>query len=582
MNENLENNLNDSVGSENSMNGLNASKPNETVNGNVGQQNNMEQLNIGETIQTPNVNNNLNNNVNQIGNGYPGSDPISQNYNEVNYQNNIISNNNTTYTTKKKNKGLIIGLVIAIVALVVVVGGFIYFKSTYNAKGFLNKSAKSIIASIDKSFDALSVNDDLMNNIDKYDIISDANIKLTTTSTTLASLNNLEISFNEKMNLSDNFLSLDLGLKQNDESLSGTIIYNDNKLYINSKDIYDTPFYEAMDENIFENAEEYINMFKNFANISEFEDSMKNIVKYAADALQNAKLDTKISGLNATYTYEINESNFNKIIDKFIELIKQDKKIMEYLDNDTSLIESLKDSVINVKFEIKVKIISNEVESFNLTVNETKLEGTKVEKDKYKLVSEDTVIYLEHKNDTLTLSDEGNNKIVIELSKNKLGISINAEEVVLELSVESNKENSTLIANINAGEIKANCNIKVNENVKNKKSDTTGKIEITYNNENYVIDFTNKMEYGKNKITKPDMNNAKNYEELTDAEASTIMMNFYSKLGAFKFFDEISSIIGDIEEPDFPDYSDDDFNFDDLDDFGDDDFKDFTFDDIEF
>lgn len=39
MNDNLENNLGDSVSSENNMNGLNASQPNEMVNGNTSQQN---------------------------------------------------------------------------------------------------------------------------------------------------------------------------------------------------------------------------------------------------------------------------------------------------------------------------------------------------------------------------------------------------------------------------------------------------------------------------------------------------------------------------------------------------------------
>ena len=46
MNENLENNLSDSVGSENNTNELNTSQPNEMVNENISQQNNMEQLNI--------------------------------------------------------------------------------------------------------------------------------------------------------------------------------------------------------------------------------------------------------------------------------------------------------------------------------------------------------------------------------------------------------------------------------------------------------------------------------------------------------------------------------------------------------
>lgn len=580
MNDNLENNLGDSGVSENSVNELNTSQPNEMVNGNTSPQN-VEQLNTGEPIETPNLNNDLNNNISQMGtnqptetinasetgttnqnannnmggSNYPGVDPNTQN--NINSNNNIVNN-----SVKKKNKGLIIGLVIAIVVLLIVVGGFVYIKSTYNAKSFLNKNAKNIIASIDKSFDVLSINDDLINNFDKYDMISDTNIALTTSSTTLKSLNNLQINLNEKSNINDNYLSLDLGLKQNNESIKGTVVYNNNKIYLNSKDIFDSPLYTTLDENIFANTQEYVDMVKNFSNINDLENSMKNIVKYVASALEQANMNTKTSGLNITYTYEINEKNYNKVIDKFIELVKNDKIIMSYLENDTSILDSLKDSPINIVFEITIKALTNEVQSFVLDVEGSKLEGTKVEKNKYKIVGEDTELYLECKDDVITIT-EGTNKISIEVSNKKLGLAANVENSIIELALQNDKKNSTITANIDIEGVKVNCNVKVKEDSKNNKSDATGKIDVTYNNENIVIDFTNKMEYGKNKITKSDITNAKDFEQLADSETSTIMLNLYSKLGAFDFFKDISSIFGDVDEPN---YSEDDYDFSDIED----------------
>lgn len=580
MNDNLENNLGDSGVSENSVNELNTSQPNEMVNGNTSPQN-VEQLNTGEPIETPNLNNDLNNNISQmgtnqpaetinaseagttnqnannnmVGSNYPGVDPNTQN--NINSNNNIVNN-----SVKKKNKGLIIGLVIAIVVLLIVVGGFVYIKSTYNAKSFLNKNAKNIIASIDKSFEVLSINDDLIDNFDKYDMINDTNIALTTSSTTLKSLNNLQINLNEKSNINDNYLSLDLGLKQNNESIKGSIVYNNNKIYLNSKDIFDSPLYTTLDENIFANTQEYVDMVKNFSNINDLENSMKNIVKYVASALEQANMNTKTSGLNITYTYEINEKNYNKVIDKFIELVKNDKIIMSYLENDTSILDSLKDSPINIVFEITIKALTNEVQSFVLDVEGSKLEGTKVEKNKYKIVGEDTELYLECKDDVITIT-EGTNKISIEVSNKKLGLAANVENSIIELALQNDKKNSTITANIDIEGVKVNCNVKVKEDSKNNKSDATGKIDVTYNNENIVIDFTNKMEYGKNKITKSDITNAKDFEQLADSETSTIMLNLYSKLKAFDFFKDISSIIGDVDEPN---YSDDDYNFGDIED----------------
>lgn len=589
MNDNLENNLSDSGVSENSVNGLNTSQPNEMVNGNTSPQN-VEQLNTGEPIETPNLNNDLNNNISQIGTNQPAetinaseagtTNQVGFNQPEVtnannnmlgannsgvdpNTQNNINSNNNiVNNSVKKKNKGLIIGLVIAIVVLLIVVGGFVYIKSTYNAKSFLNKNAKNIIASIDKSFDVLSINDDLIDNFDKYDMINDTNIALTTSSTTLKSLNNLQINLNEKSNINDNYLSLDLGLKQNNESIKGTVVYNNNKIYLNSKDIFDSPLYTTLDENIFANTKEYVDMVKNFSNINDLENSMKNIVKYVASAIEQANMNTKTSGLNITYTYEINEKNYNKVIDKFIELVKNDKIIMSYLENDTSILDSLKDSPINIVFEITIKVLTNEVQSFVLDVEGSKLEGTKVEKNKYKIVGEDTELYLECKDDVITIT-EGTNKISIEISDKKLGLTANVENSIIELALQSDKKNSTITANIDIEGVKVNCNVKVKEDSKNNKSDATGKIDVTYNNENIVIDFTNKMEYGKNKITKSDITNAKDFEQLADSETSTIMLNLYSKLKAFDFFKDISSIFGDVDEPN---YSDDDYDFGDIED----------------
>lgn len=580
MNDNLENNLSDSGVSENSVNELNTSQPNEMVNGNTSQQN-VDQLNTGEPLETSNLNNDLNNNISQMGTNQPtetinaseagttnqnaNNNMVGANYPGVdpNTQNNINSNNNlVNNSVKKKNKGLIIVLVIAIVVLLIVVGGFVYIKSTYNAKSFLNKNAKNIIASIDKSFDVLSINDDLIDNFDKYDMINDTNIALTTSSTTLKSLNNLQINLNEKSNINDNYLSLDLGLKQNNESIKGTVVYNNNKIYLNSKDIFDSPLYTTLDENIFANTQEYVDMVKNFSNINDLENSMKNIVKYVAIALEQANMNTKTSGLNITYTYEINEKNYNKVIDKFIELVKNDKIIMSYLENDTSILDSLKDSPINIVFEITIKALTNEVQSFVLDVEGSKLEGTKVEKNKYKIVGEDTELYLECKDDVITIT-EGTNKISIEVSNKKIGLAANVENSIIELALQNDKKNSTITANIDIEGVKVNCNVKVKEDSKNNKSDATGKIDVTYNNENIVIDFTNKMEYGKNKITKSAITNAKDFEQLADSETSTIMLNLYSKLKAFDFFKDISGIIGDVDEPN---YSDDDYDFSDIED----------------
>lgn len=552
MNENIENNINENEGNVINTNPMESGNPIETNNANA----NMQNLNSSPELTSTSLINNS----------------IEPNYAEFNYQNNV-GKNNQAPKEKKKNKGLIIGLIIVIALVIVVVGGFLYIKNTYNAKSFLTKNANTLIATVDKTFDALSINDDLLKNIEKYDIINDAKITLKSTSSTLKSLNNLEINFNEKMNLNDNFMSLDLGLKQDSNSVSGNLIYIDNKLYVDSKDLYNDMLFVNLDENVFANVDEYINQLKNFANIEEFENSLKNLIKYAEVALQEATITTKMSGLDVTYTYEINESNINKIVDKLIEQVKNDNKLMEYFENDTSSLEILKESVQDIYVTIKIKLFTNEIESFAFDVNGSKIEGTKTEKNKYKIIGADeTVIYLELKDDSYIFTDDNNNKITLVNSKNKLAISANANNSIMELSIENNKDTSTIIAKLDSEGITANVNLKVNQDSKNKKSSVTGTIDITYNNENLTINLSNNSQYGNNLISKPNVANAKNYEQLTEDETNVIMFNAYSKLGAFDLFKDLSSIIGNIDNAQGD--NDDDYNFDDL--------NDYDFDDTEF
>lgn len=552
MNENIENNINENEGNVINTNPMESGNPIETNNANA----NMQNLNSSPELTSTSLMNNS----------------IEPNYAESNYKNNV-GENNQAAKEKKKNKGLIIGLIILIALVIVVVGGFLYIKNTYNAKSFLTKNANTLIATVDKTFDALSINDDLLKNIEKCDIINDVKITLKSTSSTLKSLNNLEINFNEKMNLNDNFMSLDLGLKQDSNSVSGNLIYTDNKLYVDSKDLYNDMLFVNLDENVFENVDEYINQLKNFANIEEFENSLKNLIKYAEVALQEATITTKMSGLDVTYTYEINESNINKIVDKLIEQVKNDKKLMEYFENDTSSLEILKESVQDIYVTIKIKLFTNEIESFAFDVNGSKIEGTKTEKNKYKIIGADeTVIYLELKDDSYIFTDDNNNKITLVNSKNKLAISANANNSIMELSIENNKDTSTIIAKLDSKGITANVNLKVNQDSKNKKSSVTGTIDITYNNENLTINLSNNSQYGNNLISKPNVANAKNYEQLTEDETNVIMFNAYSKLGAFDLFKDLSSIIGNIDNAQGD--NDDDYYFDDL--------NDYDFDDTEF
>ena len=145
-----------------------------------------------------------------------------------NGENVMVENIASKSDERKKKKGIIVGIVLAIV--VIVVGCFLYVKMTYTAASFLNQNSKKINAFVNEAFEGITFNKDYLENIDEYDISSHAKFKLTTDATDLKDFNNLEIGLKTESSLKNNYVSLDVNLKQDKASLRGTITVDNNKI----------------------------------------------------------------------------------------------------------------------------------------------------------------------------------------------------------------------------------------------------------------------------------------------------------------------------------------------------------------
>ena len=275
-----------------------------------------------------------------------------------NGENVMVENIASKSNERKGKKGIIVGIVLAIV--VIVVGCFLYVKMTYTASSFLNQNSKKINAFVNEAFEGITLNKDYLENIDEYDISSDAKLKLTTNATDLKNFNNLEIGLKTESSLKNNYVSLDVNLKQDKASLRGTITVDNNKIYLDSKDLLDKTLTTTSEENLFGSVEDLENTLKSFSSISDLEDALNNLVKYLFEALKEADLSTKYNGLNVVYTYEINDNNKEKIIDKFKSLIKDDEVLSSYLEDDELSLE-------NVKIVVEVSIFGNKIENFTIT-----------------------------------------------------------------------------------------------------------------------------------------------------------------------------------------------------------------------
>lgn len=448
------------------------------------------------------------------------------------------------FREKKSKKGLVITLIIVLIILLLSIGSFLFIKNKYTASSFLDQSSKNINTFINEVFEGITINKDYLDNIDKYDVISDSNIKLTTASSELKDLNNLEIGLKTNQSLKNNYLDMDISLKQDTGTLTGTLAIDNNKIYIDSKDIINKVLTTKSDEDLFGNVDEYTEKLKSYAKY-DIESIANNIVKYLFESLKEANLNTKYNGLNVIYTYEINDTNKDKINDKFMKLVNEDKVLSDIINEDNAI------TLENVKITIEVKMLNNTVENFTIKSDESEIKGVKIDKNKYKITSDEDEYEVEVTKEKIVINgkDENNNpaQAKIETSDNKAMLVYTTNGMSLDITINSEKKNTSNIEiKINSENIKTNGNLTITSDEKNKTSEISGKLNLSYNDYSITLDIKNNGKYGNNLVTKKNYNNAIDIENVTEEDSLTITTNLMDKISKFKAYNFIQNLTDSI------------------------------------
>lgn len=448
------------------------------------------------------------------------------------------------FREKKTKKGLIITLVIVFIILLLGIGGFLFIKNKYTASNFLDESSNNINTFINKAFEGITINKDYLNNIDKYDIVSDSNIKLTTTSSKLKDLNNLEIGLKSNQSLKNNYIDMDINLKQDTGTLTGKLTIDNNKIYIDSKDIINKVLTIKSDDNLFGNVDEYTEKLKAFTKY-DIELIANNIIKHLFEALKEANLNTKYDGLNVIYTYEINDTNKDKINDKFMKLVNEDKALSNIITEENAI------TLENVKITIEVKMLNNTIENFTIKSDEKELKGVKIDKNKYKITSDEDEYEVEVTKEKIVINgkDENNNpaQAKLEVSDNKAMIVYTTTDTSLDITINSEKKNTSNVdIKINSKNIKINGNLNIVSSKNNKTNDVSGKVNLTYNDYNITLDIKNNEKYGNNLVTKKNFGNATNIENISEEDSQIIINNVMNKISKFKAYTFIQNLTNSI------------------------------------
>lgn len=512
--------MNEELKNENEM-GINNNPTPEVVN------------NTSENKAEGQTNNDTDANLNSIGG--IGTDLPKEETNNLDFED---------FREKKSKKGLVITLIIVLIILLLSIGSFLFIKNKYTASSFLDQSSKNINTFINEVFEGITINKDYLDNIDKYDVINDSNIKLTTASSELKDLNNLEIGLKTNQSLKNNYLDMDISLKQDTGTLTGTLAIDNNKIYIDSKDIINKVLTTKSDEDLFGNVDEYTEKLKSYAKY-DIESIANNIVKYLFESLKEANLNTKYNGLNVIYTYEINDTNKDKINDKFMKLVNEDKVLSDIINEDNAI------TLENVKITIEVKMLNNTVENFTIKSDESEIKGVKIDKNKYKITSDEDEYEVEVTKEKIVINgkDENNNpaQAKIETSDNKAMLVYTTNDMSLDITINSEKKNTSNIEiKINSENIKTNGNLTITSDEKNKTSEISGKLNLSYNDYSITLDIKNNGKYGNNLVTKKNYNNTIDIENVTEEDSLTITTNLMDKISKFKAYNFIQNLTDSI------------------------------------
>ena len=499
---------------------------NEENKNNLESASNNEVLNGGETLEVnqtkASTEESINNtNLNEI--AAPGTtlgvNPPSEN---------TSPNNNEVKPKNNKKKIIIIISIITGVILLAIIALFVYIKVSFNAGKYLDEKLEEFTTGVNEVFSAFNLN----SNSD--DVRYQGTLKANTNIAQFTGINNATIDFTANYSLVDKIIDLNFDVLNVDTSiLNGELYLNENRLVLDSN-ISDTPLYMDITSttdtaisqeelmNVLNDANYFINKFATFI----------------ASALKETALTTKIDGLTAKYTYEVNDNNKDEFANKMNELIGNDtefKSILEeLLGEDDPTVKA--DNIEDFTFYIETKIPSGDVQIFFVVIDkETIMSGERIDDNTLRIyIGEDYEFDIITKGDEVTINWEIDSENTLNITYNEKSGEINGTIVSDDttIAINSNKKSDN----------EAEYTISLTDNY----FDTLIEASFTKNNNNLVgylliqeeseeikIDFDVTLTTGNDFVSEKTFDNAKDINSLTFDEQAQIEANLQDALAVF-------------------------------------------------
>ena len=436
--------------------------------------------------------------------------------------------NNTGDASNKNRKKLfiIIGIVVGLIILAII-AFFVYIKIGFTAEKYIDDKVEEISNFIDDMFMTNNYNADA-------DTIMNGELSINSSIEELATLNNLKVNFEVGTSLAKEIVDINFGLANNESDYIANLYIDNNRMYLDSADIYSTPLYMDLEESLFAN----INVEK--MNLESYKNSIVNFVKYLGLALKESDMSSSISGLSAIYRYEINDSNKEAFAQKMNDLIEQDENMLDFLEmlgviDATVSADSLSDMV----FEVTVSILSGDLKGFTLTIDDSVMSLEETVKDKYDFkIDDEVVLKVTVDGDNVNLVNADTNSGTFDITFNTkdytMKTNFESEGNVISLEITNESDNvKKVVMVLTSNNETAVVDMKVDltvETVSNNEIRTSGSFVVSSNGEDINLDFTLNSQNGTDLVTEKTFTNAKDMNTLTTAEENEISNNLMNVL----------------------------------------------------
>ena len=342
----------------------------------------------------------------------------NENLNNLSGEESLPPENNLNNTKNRKKIFIIIGIVVGVIILAII-AFFVYIKIGFTAEKYIDDKVEEISNFIDDMF--------MTNNYDaNNETLMNGELSINSSIEELAALNNLNLNFEVGTSLAKEIVDINFGLANNESNYNANLYINNNRMYLDSDDLYSTPLYMDLEESPFAN----INVEK--MNLENYKNSIVNFVKYLGLALKESDMSSSISGLSAIYRYEINDSNKKAFAQKMNDLIEHDENMLDFLEmlgitDATVSADSLSDMV----FEVTVSIPSGDLKGFTLTIDDSVMSLVETAKDKYDFKIDDEVVL------KVTVDGDNVNLVNADTNSGTFDITFNTKDYTMKTNFES-------------------------------------------------------------------------------------------------------------------------------------------------